>query len=73
MISAIVRDYYCRIFGYCSKHYIFKKFFRWWTVPLIMDQLYYLPHKSDLFVKMVISKLTSAGSSRKAREMSLEF
>jgi len=27
MISGIFRDYYCGIFGYCSKHYIFKKYF----------------------------------------------
>jgi len=28
MISGIFRDYYCGIFGHCSKHYIFKKYFR---------------------------------------------
>jgi len=27
MISGIFRDYYCGIFGYCSKHYIFLKYF----------------------------------------------
>ena len=27
MISGIFRYYYCGIFGYCSKHYIFKKYF----------------------------------------------
>ena len=26
MISGIFRNYYCRIFCYCSKHYIFKKY-----------------------------------------------
>jgi len=28
MISGIFRDYYCGIFGYCSKHYILKKILR---------------------------------------------
>ena len=27
MISGIFRDYYCGIFGYCFKHYIFKTYF----------------------------------------------
>jgi len=28
MISDIFRDYYCGIFGYCSKHNIFKKYYQ---------------------------------------------
>ena len=27
MISGIVREYYCGIFGYRSKHYIFKEYY----------------------------------------------
>ena len=27
MISGLFRDYYCGLFGYCSKHYIFKTYF----------------------------------------------
>ena len=27
MISGTFHDYYCGIFGYCSKHYIFKQYF----------------------------------------------
>ena len=35
MISGIFCDYYCGIFGYCSKHYIFKKYFLMVDCPLM--------------------------------------
>ena len=39
MISGIFRDYYCGIFGYCSKHYIFKKYFLRVDCPFKCDEI----------------------------------
>jgi len=38
MISGIFRDYYCGIFGYYSKHYIFKNYFLRANCPFKMNK-----------------------------------
>ena len=46
MISGIFHDYYCGIFGYCSKHYLFFKYLLRVDCP-IKAQLLNIPDKSQ--------------------------